>query len=107
MGITLLVRVCVMLAVHRHPLAGPGARPDPEDDSEGEGDRRLDGQGAVSESTVQVDRRHDEAELSSDQPDEDGEQNLEHPCTLTQPGALQNDGAQVGRLADAGRPDRQ
>src|SRR3990167_1984350 len=55
-GISLLVREGMVLAVHGNPLPGRDAGGDPENESEHPGRSRMQGQCAVRGSAVQVDR---------------------------------------------------
>ena len=84
--VALLVGVGVVLAVHRHPLPGSGARRHPDDEAAGEGDRRPHGDGLVGQRPVQVHRRDDEGDLGGHQPDQDGLEDRGHVVTtLAQP----------------------
>jgi hypothetical protein len=61
--VTILVGKGMMLAMHRHPLAGPGARCHPDHDSARKGDRGLELHSSMGERAVEVDRRDDKGHL--------------------------------------------
>ena len=78
MRVALLVGVGMVLAVHRHPLPGSGARRHPDDDAAHEGHRGPQRDRFVRQSPVQVHRRDDERDLRRDEPDEKGLEDRGH-----------------------------
>ena len=68
----------MVLAVHRHPLAGSGPGRHPDDEAADERHRRPQGDGLVRQSPVQVHRRDDEGDLGRQQPDQEGLEDRGH-----------------------------
>jgi hypothetical protein len=77
-GVALDVGERVVLAVDGHPLAGADARRDPDQEAERLGGRTAQGEGAVGEGAVQVDRRGQVGEQGDAEADDDGEEHGAH-----------------------------
>jgi hypothetical protein len=72
--VALLAREGVVLAVHRHPLAGLEARRDPKQEPEDPLDGRRQRQGSVGERPVEVDGRAHVGHQRHGEPDQQGDQ---------------------------------
>ena len=77
-GVALDVGEGVVLAVHRHPLAGPDAGRQPGEDPADPGQPRRHAHGPVGEGPVQVDGGEQDGDLADRQADEDSEQDAGH-----------------------------